>query len=55
MSAPQSSASDLAWAPMPRHISHLEADLTRRAVTRCARDEAEAAEFLAALGLEVAS
>ena len=38
--------SDLAWAPMPRDISHLEADLARRAATRCARDEAEAAEFL---------
>lgn len=51
----RSTTSDLAWADAPRDISPLEADLTRRAVTRCARDEAEAAEFLAALGLEVAS
>lgn len=47
--------SDLAWADAPRDITRLEAALTRRAVNRCARNEAEAAEFLAALGLEVAS
>lgn len=47
--------SDLAWAPTPRDVSTLERDLARRAVTRVARDETEAAEFLGALGLEEAS
>lgn len=50
MSVPQSSASDLSWAPMPREIRPDEAATAARMAERNATDDRERDMFLSMLG-----